>query len=1236
MCSLLSLLFFYLLGHYKMFDDARNSTISGGNYSTPFGTKRLVYTDWTASARAHQGIEDFIQRDVLPFYGNTHDHHSLCGHQSTAFREEARQVVAQATNAKLSIGDNEGGKSKDVVIFAGTGATGATNKLVHILGLHAMVAEATRNGTTLPVILVGPFEHHSNLLPWRETGSRVLRIKENEQGQLDLLDLESRLIEVTKTGPNTTTAAAPPLIVGTFAAASNVTGVLTDVDLVTALLHRYNALAIFDYATAGPYVPMDMNPPMNAKGDVLAKDAIIFSPHKFLGGVNTPGVLVVKKSLCINQVPSSPGGGTVFYVTENAHRFLSNRSEREEGGTPDIVGTIRAGLACQLKTSIGIDNIYQEEMKISTKIYTWLKTNCQHLILLGPDNSTTPRLPIFSFLIRAPKHISGNLKNGMFLHYNYVTRLLNDVFGIQARGGCACAGPYAQDLLGMSSRSFNGVTYSDLFETSLLNKNELLRPGFTRLSFPWMLSEEEVEYVCHALQSISTHGWRLLPQYKYDHASGEWSHKTRLNKFPNRIWLSRAFSSHMQNNNTKNTQTKIEKNVVISLKEQLKQGISLLSTCDPTEDLVHGNSTTESMVLDPLAERLRWFVLPSEVRERMTTIETEDVVQENNSKTEKEKRKDQELSIQPKIYQTNTISAAADNTNAAADNTSTATDAIPTAPSSISPSITTATIKTDAIPTATIPTPSFSSPSSTPSIPSTLTPSINQTKSNTSQPITAPIVSTVSTVSTSVKKDESNESLEELRAKLETSSYRGKKNRSKRARLKSKIHLLQGGDDFMNNAIAKKRDTKMSKRKVNKDNINTTVTNSFSISTTSTVSIDQKDSKDQDNHPDQADTEQKEPQKPQQPQQPQQHPGKSLKKLAKLNQRRLLKEMGRAISDWSMIKEGDRILVGVSGGKDSLTLLHLLLELKKRAPIHFEVGAVTVDPGTDAFDPRPLIPYMKNLGVPYYYENQDHIFLWAEYKNPSSICSFCARMKRGRLYACCRREGYNVLALGQHLDDLAESFLMGAFLNGELRAMKACFETFSGIETDTMKDELPPNAKDTVEKQPIRIGEMNENEKNSSESSSIDIDFGSQKYSIEKGTSETGNVYYGGAIRVVRPLVYVREHETREFARYVHLPVINENCPACFEAPKERRRIKKLLAQQESLFPATFKHLRRAMVPLMSAHATRNLQDYAAERLQSGRVRWDAGEVSGVGKETHGKESTSDITSSKFTFCEKK
>jgi len=339
------------------------------------------------------------------------------------------------------------------------------------------------------------------------------------------------------------------------------------------------------------------------------------------------------------------------------------------------------------------------------------------------------------------------------------------------------------------------------------------------------------------------------------------------------------------------------------------------------------------------------------------------------------------------------------------------------------------------------------------------------------------------------------------------------------------------------------------------------------------------------------------------PQQQQQQQGKSTKKLQKLNKRRLMVEMGRAIGDWSMIKDGDRILVGVSGGKDSLTLLHLLLELKRRAPINFDVGAVTVDPGTEAFDPSPLIPYMAKLGVPYFYENQDHIFLWAEYKNPSSICSFCARMKRGRLYACCRREGYNVLALGQHLDDLAESFLMGAFLNGELRAMKACYETKEGAAEDTMP---LPSTQDEMKvgmKLEFTTATTATTATTTTTTSSSAGDH-SQKYSIPKSKSDLGNIYYAGPIRVVRPLVYVREHETREFARNVRLPVINENCPACFEAPKERRRVKKLLAQQESLFPATFKHLRRAMIPLMSAHATRNLQDYAAERLQSGRIRW--------------------------------
>ena len=185
-------------------------------------------------------------------------------------------------------------------------------------------------------------------------------------------------------------------------------------------------------------------------------------------------------------------------------------------------------------------------------------------------------------------------------------------------------------------------------------------------------------------------------------------------------------------------------------------------------------------------------------------------------------------------------------------------------------------------------------------------------------------------------------------------------------------------------------------------------------------------------------------------------------------------------------------------------------------------------------------------------------------------------MKRGAIYAACRREGYNVLALGQHLDDLAESFLMGAFLNGELRAMKACYETKEGVE----QDQSPVNA-------------------------SLPHVGLSAEGRTPQNASAPSACYYAGSIRVIRPLVYVREHLTGEFARRSRLPVINENCPACFEAPQERRRVKKLLSQQESLFPATFQNLRRAMIPLMGPDTTRNLADYAAEKLSAGRRYWD-------------------------------
>lgn len=301
---------------------------------------------------------------------------------------------------------------------------------------------------------------------------------------VDLLDLEEKLQKY----------ASRPLKIGSFSAASNVTGVLAEVDAITVMLHQHGALAFWDYAAAGPYVHIDMNPVMpsvHSSGatevsaldrSLLYKDAVFLSPHKFIGGPGASGVLVAKKKLFNNAVPSTPGGGTVFYVTDKQHRYLSNREEREEGGTPDIMGSIRAGLAFHLKQRVGAENIMALEQAHTALAHKLLDQHPRICLLGNPD---APHLPILSFLIRAPSFVdvdvdvdllgggdsSSNSDDGAvlvsgggpsdenandddttptarFLHYNYVCALLNDLYGVQCRGGCMCAGPYAQVVVG--------------------------------------------------------------------------------------------------------------------------------------------------------------------------------------------------------------------------------------------------------------------------------------------------------------------------------------------------------------------------------------------------------------------------------------------------------------------------------------------------------------------------------------------------------------------------------------------------------------------------------------------------------------------------------------------------------------------------------------------------------------------------------------------------------------------
>lgn len=409
----------------------------------------------------------------------------------------------------------------------GQGTTSAVELLIDCLGLRHYENEEHR-----PVIFVGPYEHHSNLIPWRESGCEIVMVPEcSKTKQVDLEKLDELLGKYKQDDR---------IMMGTFSAASNVTGKVSDVDAIAATLHRHGALAFFDYATGASYMSIDMNPPPSDKyptPSLVAKDAVFLSPHKMLGGVGTPGVLIVKKHLVSqSNPPNRSGGGTVFYVTNTHHRFLGNRIERYEGGTPNIAGIVRVGLTFLMKRKA--DEKYKllrdreansiiprsiEEYDYSTydRVAAYLKENAPNLVLLGSDDGGK-RLPIFSFLIRFGKR---------FLHYNYVCAILNDVFGIQSRGGCQCAGPYSQRLLGLTVMGKDGELPSESnreIEEALLvykERAELLRPGYTRLSLPFKgLRHEEVDYVMKALEWVSKYGWAFICQYRCNHRTGEVSH----------------------------------------------------------------------------------------------------------------------------------------------------------------------------------------------------------------------------------------------------------------------------------------------------------------------------------------------------------------------------------------------------------------------------------------------------------------------------------------------------------------------------------------------------------------------------------------------------------------------------------------------------------------------------------------------------------------------------------------
>lgn len=483
--------------------------------STPFGNKTMVYADYTASGRALKIVTELMD-SILPMYANTHTDDSSTGRYMTTLLHDALKVILQSTKAHVD---------QYVPLCTGTGATGAIKKLQEILGVYIpsatkinleqclgkkfdKIKEDAFNSQNIPIVIVGPYEHHSNEVTWRLGFCHVVALTLTESGDINLEELKSMLHKFSNY----------PKIIVSISAGSNVTGIKSDVSSITQICKAHGANIFFDFAAIAPYVDIDLS---DAKAD-----GIFFAPHKFLGGEGTTGVLILKKDLYnLSLPPTHGGGGTVDYVNQISQDFSHNIIDRENSGTPGALQIIKTALTLKVKDIVGKEVLAKKEHAYSQNIIEYM-TNHPGMSLLGQTDPAL-RIPIISFNIKHRDRI---------FHPRFITKLLDQLFGIQTRAGCSCAGPYGHHLLKIDNvhsnayRLFISGQLCPLEQMSPTSSSKFMaiKPGWIRFNLHYSMSEAEIDYIKYAINFMYEYAQRFLPLYNLDLNTGSWSYKGDL------------------------------------------------------------------------------------------------------------------------------------------------------------------------------------------------------------------------------------------------------------------------------------------------------------------------------------------------------------------------------------------------------------------------------------------------------------------------------------------------------------------------------------------------------------------------------------------------------------------------------------------------------------------------------------------------------------------------------------